>query len=568
MATETKIFDFHFHLLFKAFIKHFENVYPSQRKPEDLKDVFDIDHFLWDKVDEWFLHFLDSQSSFKQISDGKVVDGFIAIAPIEQMFASKEGLGGMLLNDQVVTNPMDPDLLDAVREGTISYYQLFMRELNLYRILSEAGHISFYSRSPKATKNNSGRKFSMGMEGGHSLIRSRIGRPGQEDDLPPLKEKKSEDNEPKEIYPLYEDFRQHKLIHMDESLEHLQTAMWEIGMDLRYLILTHLSNIPGQQLANHAYGAKFLKSELKFPVGMGITNEGKRVIDKAHTLKVNGKAANILIDIKHMSLRSRKEFYDYRRAKGYTQPIVASHMGVTGYSIAEWQNALDIAEKGKASIPVVKLKTHACEAGQWGKIKRTFHFNPWTINLMDDDIVEVVESGGLIGVSLDVRILGFVSRFQDLTRDGVYEYMSPEEFRHFFPYYHIKGLPLESYESGLESELFPNKQESHMLVFCFNILHIVSVIKTRCDEQDVGDAWQYVSIGSDFDGLIDPLKSVRDAGKLPNLRGELKKWLPVAEKSYFESNGGDQDLIGKNINKRVEQFLYLNGKNFQEKIMK
>lgn len=573
-----KIFDFHFHLLFKSFVKKYEQHYPTQRSVEDLKDEFDVDHFLWDKVDQWFLHFLDSQSSYKQITKGNVCSGFVAIAPIEQMFASKKGIGGKLLNDQVVTNPMDPDYLEAVRNGEISYYQLFLRELNAYKKLFDAGAIGLHSRSPKYKKNKSQFVFAMGMEGGHSLIRSKIGRPGVEDDLPQG-----------DLDHLMRDFQQNPLLPMDESLDHLQKAMWAEGMDLRYLVLTHLSHIPGQQTANHAYGAKFLKSELKYPVGMGLTEEGKRVIEAAYNLviKIDTKGnvvmdpaklteeerqnlklydGRILIDVKHMSLKAREEFYEYHRKVAPDVPIIASHIGVTGYSISEWVDALDKAEKGKTNLPVVKLRTEAREAGQWGKIPRKFHFNPWTINLMDEDIIAIAESGGLMGVSLDVRILGFVSRLKNVTSDGVYEYLSTEEFRNYFPYYNVKGLPLESYETGLESELFPNKHESHMLAFCFNILHIVSVIANYAELPQGKKPWDFVCIGSDFDGLIDPLKHVRDASRFQKLKGELKKWLPIAYRSYEESNGGGPGIAGtlkdSELEEVIHKFLFQNGEDF------
>jgi microsomal dipeptidase-like Zn-dependent dipeptidase len=375
--------------------------------------------------------------------------------------------------------------------------------------------------------------------------------------------------------------------------------MWAEGMDLQYLVLTHLSHIPGHVTANHAYGAKFLKSELKYPVGMGLTEEGKRVIDTAYHMifkvdKKNNIVKNVwdvekltedltiwdgrvLIDIKHMSLKARQDFYEYRKelvenrkSKEVLPPIIASHVGVTGYSVSEWIDALNNAEKGKANVPVVKVKTEAREAGQWGKIPRSFHFNPWTINLMDDDIIEIAKSGGLIGVSLDARLLGFVSRAKDLFSEGVYEFLSFEEFRHYFPYHNVKGLPLESIEAGLESELFPNKYESHMLVFCFNILHIVSVIENYVRLPEDRSPWDFVCIGSDFDGLIDPLKHVRDASKFGKLKGELKKWLPIAYKSYEESNGGveglESSLRGEELNKNIQKFLFENGESFVSRL--
>jgi hypothetical protein len=240
-------------------------------------------------------------------------------------------------------------------------------------------------------------------------------------------------------------------------------------------------------------------------------------------------------------------------------------MGVTGYTISEWKQALVSAQMGKSNVPTIKLNTAPQIAGKWGGISRTYDFNPWTINLMDEDIIEIIESEGLIGVSLDVRILGFESRFQDATRETVAEYMSPEEFRFFFPRYPIKGLPLESMkDEELESQFFPNKKESHLLSFCFNVLHIINVAKTGVPDKK--NYWKYVCIGSDFDGLIDPLKTCRDASSFPNLRKDLRKWLPIADKSYAKFNGTHRVINQNNLSKCIESLLFKSGDDFLKQL--
>lgn len=306
--------------------------------------------------------------------------------------------------------------------------------------------------------------------------------------------------------------------------------MWEEDMDLFYLTLTHLSDIPEHKLATHAHGMKLLKSTAGSPVGNGITEAGKDVIDKAYTLKVKiqetplkEKNAPVLIDMKHMSLKSRLDLYVHRRLKGYQVPILASHMGVTGYSISEWKNALESAQLLRMETPCVEIVTNRKTAGKWGFLNKAFSFNPWTINLMDEDIEEVVNSKGLIGVSLDVRILGW----QDLKSKGdKSELMSLEDFRYFFPerYARITGVkPTEDTESWL----IPGKDERHPLALCFNIIHILSVIQTR---NDLSEPWHYICLGSDFDGLINPVIECRNSGNFGELELLLLRWLPVGPK--------------------------------------
>ncbi len=123
----------------------------------------------------------------------------------------------------------------------------------------------------------------------------------------------------------------------------------------------------------------------------------------------------ILIDIKHMSLEARKQYYEFlkeiivRRISRY----LISHGGVTGVS---WDNK-----------PVVCRKKYR----DWIKVRyfkpkglmRT-KFNPWSINLYDEEIKKIVDSNGLIGLNLDERILGAKQK-----RPGErVEYFSPEEF--------------------------------------------------------------------------------------------------------------------------------------------
>jgi microsomal dipeptidase-like Zn-dependent dipeptidase len=584
-ATDTHFFDFHFHLLFKNFLKKYEAAYPSDRQLGELLSPFEIDHLLWNGIDELFLHFLNGQSSFTQIEAGKVRIGAIAIAPIEQMFSSNEGFGGSLLNDRIVTKPADTKYLDLIREGEISYYHLFLKEFQLYKLLHQQKKIRLLSRNksnqPVGNASNNSSKlpaFVVGIEGGHTLCRTKIG-------------KRSEPDEPYTVDSgkmdaLYQDFTDniHTPLHPDESLQNLQQALWDDGFDLCYLILTHLSHIEDQYLATHAYGMKFLKSEAKYPVGFGISALGKELVEKAYSLQVRNKLSDsgtdivdapVYIDIKHMSLKSRQDLYQLRREKNIKLPLIASHMGVTGYSIAAWQDALVKALRGKSKVPVVKIKAARKIAGEWGRTNKIFTFNPWTINMMDEDIIEVLESNGLIGISLDVRILGVEMQVKKLTKwisdKAAYEYLSQEEFKYYFPQTSIGGLALESFsdeeafeESSelAESYTFPTKIERHPLALCFNILHIVAVGKTYTSI----DPWQQICIGSDFDGMIDPMKNCRDASQFPRLAQELNKWLPIAAKAYEEEHGVSGLVDTSKLTTIINNVMQANGSAFLHRI--
>jgi hypothetical protein len=268
-----------------------------------------------------------------------------------------------------------------------------------------------------------------------------------------------------------------------------------------------------------------------------------------------------------MSLKSRLDFYQYRKEKGYTMPIIASHMAVTGYSIAGWKSSIEDAIIKKDPVPTAEVTINRKKAGSWGLIHQTFTFNPWSINLMDEDIEEVIKSEGLIGVILDVRVLGWQNVLQDtISKEDKEEYLSVSEFRYLFPdlYRQMTGE-----KKKVESFVAPTKEERHPLSLCFNILHIASVGYLRTNK----DPWKYICIGSDFDGLINPVVNCREISDMPVLEENLLRWLPVAEKAYRKENGGPK-LLPRDIKGSVDlsklkqlprDILFNNGKAFMQK---
>lgn len=559
MAT-TGFFDFHLHPVFKKFICKYEDTYPSTRPLADLIGEFDLTSPLVSLLDQELLHILGSQSSIDQLSKGPLAVGVAAIAPIEHLFTNKKdgGLFGKILNSGL-TKPLDLTFMNRVRDGQVSYYQLFIREVNIYKRLHEAHQVRMLTRqSPKDLDTPSAiPSLALSLEGGHGLCRTLIGQPGQRDTS--LKVTLADS--------LSTDFTTGFTSNPAQSLRQLQQALWDQKLDLCYLVLTHLSHIDEQLLATHAYGMKMITDVSSYPMGSGLSLKGRQVIDAAYTLTVNVKGtptpAPVLIDIKHMSLKSRLDFYALRREKGYNLPIVASHIGVTGYSINAWKEALNEASPMRlpSGEPVVTINVDRKTAGFWGVVNKEFTYNAWSINLMDEDIEAVLSSKGLIGISLDVRILGW----QDLLSKGDKdEYMSAEEFRFFFP---DRARQLAALAP--ESRLVPTREERHPLALCFNILHVVSVGQIRTDQ----NPWQHICIGSDYDGLINPVINCRDVSQLSVLEDNLIRWLPVAERAYRKENGGGP-LLDRNPQGEVEpaylkgivrDVLYTNGEQFMKR---
>lgn len=116
----------------------------------------------------------------------------------------------------------------------------------------------------------------------------------------------------------------------------------------------------------------------------GITPLGYRVLDELLSNK-NGRP--ILVDLKHMSLRSRKEYFDYLTHSNILLPTIVSHGAVNGMTWGEGKSTgLDGSED----------------------------FYRSDINFYDEEIELIGASGGLFAVQFDARR---IARF-DLVKKG------------------------------------------------------------------------------------------------------------------------------------------------------
>lgn len=104
----------------------------------------------------------------------------------------------------------------------------------------------------------------------------------------------------------------------------------------------------------------------------------------------------ILIDVRHMSAATRQDFYKKiirphnRKPENILSkiPIIASHVGYSG--VDSLDTLIQNAQAGK-EVDHFKIR----------------NFKAWNINLCDEDVIEIHESGGLIGITLDQHLLGY-----------------------------------------------------------------------------------------------------------------------------------------------------------------
>ncbi len=319
-----------------------------------------------------------------------------------------------------------------------------------------------------------------------------------------------------------------------------------------YLTLTHLTQT---EVCTQAYGMKLIKNNDSFkPRGFGLTDRGKALIDLAYD---DARGHRILIDIKHMSLRSRRDFYQYRKEKGYRQiPILATHMGCTGISLAPASIREQIKKEINRDRGFVEVKYERPEGIRRPRVYRT-HFNPWSINLYDEEIPEILDSGGLIGVNLDKRILGAKPVKGEFFDEGEFLNMmglrgEPEELlAHFQP---GNEFDEEAELEGLALKAGRRRQyKNHLRHLCNNILHIVKIGGER--------AWDQICLGTDFDGLIDPVDNCCSSAEIPLLKRDLETTLREMI-SDARATDPSLDFHGGDLGKRVQGILFQNGYAF------
>jgi len=186
-----------------------------------------------------------------------------------------------------------------------------------------------------------------------------------------------------------------------------------------------------------------------------ITPTGYKVIE---LLLATDNGPSVLIDVKHMSEKARKEFYVYRKAVQPDLPIIYSH----------------------------------------GATQKYYSFE---INLSDNDIREIVESKGIIGLEVDQRILGYN--------------LSKGRFKKWF------------------SNIFKQDHKQNLSwAKCYwdNLIYIAEV---SYEAGLKSDPWQCICMGCDFDGIINPLNEFRTIDRLDDLLLAIQEYL----RSYWaESN--------------------------------
>ncbi|MEI6049999.1 MAG: hypothetical protein WCS03_13940 [Bacteroidota bacterium] len=207
-------------------------------------------------------------------------------------------------------------------------------------------------------------------------------------------------------------------------------------------------------------------------VNEGIKDLGKLVVDELLS-KENGR--RILIDVSHMSVKVRQWFYKkYLRERelrtGEKIPVIVSHTGVNGLPTIAGSEMQGTPE----TIHDVADELY----------NNSIKFNPWDVFISDEEILIIHNSGGLIGLNLDERIMMGKEVLDAAKKNARWK------------------LPLIKDTIWIE----PLIEE---------ILYIAKTIYSEPSDENV--IWDNICIGSDYDGMITPVKAYPNANSFPKL---------------------------------------------------
>ena len=188
-----------------------------------------------------------------------------------------------------------------------------------------------------------------------------------------------------------------------------------------------------------------------------ITELGYEVID---LLLNDNDGKRIPIDVKHMSPIARQSYYKLLDTKYAAEkiPVIASHACCNGMRSSIQFNQTDFPEHN-----------------EW--------FCNIDINFYDDELVRIAKSNGILGIQLDERRIGSKEAIND------------------------------------SKVFFPNKRKqlrNKALLVWRQVEHIAEVL----DKQGLF-CWGIQSIGSDFDGIVNPINGLWTAENMKDLSEEL-----------------------------------------------
>lgn len=278
---------------------------------------------------------------------------------------------------------------------------------------------------------------------------------------------------------------------------------------------------------------------------------GKLLIDSL--VSNRGGTHRIYIDLKHSSYPLRQWFYDSLACKEKIPPI-CSHCAVNGLSKIHYSVTTD--------------------EYAYADSRQVTNFYPLSINLYNEEITAICKLGGLIGLTLEERVLGGYMN-NPVNVDGKKQ-LRRKANRTFLKKLRENGeldgllreITLEARREPFNASLSETEAFKILLAdyqsiepFLSNLFHVLDY------SQKGKDGWNHVCIGSDFDGFIDPLDLVPTASQYPYFKRRMRQFIPL----FLHQRDGNANAWQKYYNNADELTNCLNRLfyvNLQEFVVK
>ncbi len=265
-------------------------------------------------------------------------------------------------------------------------------------------------------------------------------------------------------------------------------------------------------------------------LNQGLSPLGERIIKRmlnldAESLARPNPGRRIIPDIKHMSAQTRHAYYRLLDAANaglppdQQIPVVMSHAAVNGQP-----QLPDGPSTDENPFPADTDEDYKNSAG----------FNPWSINLYDDELVRVHETRGLIGLIFDERVLAGGKKVKLLRA-------------------HLDGRgglrnPFRSY----------SRTEACACLLADQVEHIVRTVYQSNTSVAKVDVWNCICLGTDFDGQINPLDSFTKSTDFPRLRKALGTLLAESRFTALLQGLTVEQVLDKICFQNVVEFLRRN----------
>jgi len=175
------------------------------------------------------------------------------------------------------------------------------------------------------------------------------------------------------------------------------------------IVAVNLTHLQQSSLCNHAFGMQLADPSPFYPTGNGLADDGRVVLQGLFDRGVG-------YDLKHMSWKTRQDLQTDIGAGKFSKVSLpmCTHAGFTGVAFKDWAGYISRKDPQFAGAPgVLYLEIAKTIQEDSDPSRPAPGFNMSTINLFNDDIEWIVRNGGMIGLSMDRRILGYVGVHDD-----------------------------------------------------------------------------------------------------------------------------------------------------------